>query len=724
MVQLYSPDELMSEPEKAVMSILKKEWGFAENEEISVVGNIREVVTTDEKRLYFLENLRHPKTFRKLSYPLAGQPTDTTVFVPPKEVSKDSSKGFKDVYYVCSVFLSDFEHRSKHGNPFELTAHYGTVSRMESIPVYISDVSIKDKKEKRLLVDSQVIEYFKSQASSDIDAARESAVKKLEKEIADLEAEQERSRDKLSSYSNDMAELLENIESRQISLDKINQDVAFGENEIRRLEEYHSERVRVMSDQLHALSDLIKEKGEKLVKLNLLDESDLNAMLGNFTSEREPGYSFHGDLGGDYGLAASYIQAFLRNKNIYYSKAQIKNFWALLRTNDLIVLAGDSGSGKTSLVKSFANAIGGVAKVIPVKPNWTSSEDLLGYYNPIEKKYLSTEFLDALMEARQNPSVPYLICLDEMNLARVEYYFADFLSKLEERDNEPVIHLYSSSELSDTLADYKTFLSLVEEVQNAQSDKDLEEFVSILKDDVANVSLHKICGFHEGDSLLRYHSYIRKQARGIINTPTEITMPKNVRIIGAVNVDETTHYLSPKILDRAHVVKFSSPLLNDWSSIESEIMDFSDLDLSRPLNLDINDLGEREQYPAFSLQDTITARLVSLSKEYFLKLGLDFGLRTVRQARYYEQQLAIFGESDNLALNNILLQKAFPKMTFDGSKSVGDVTKLEILHSLLEIIEETVDRNDIPAGSFSAIKELAELITRAEANDSIVNYWS
>ena len=101
-------------------------------------------------------------------------------------------------------------------------------------------------------------------------------------------------------------------------------------------------------------------------------------------------------------------------------------------TNDLIILAGDSGSGKTNLVKSFAKAIGGKSVIIPVKPNWTSAEDLLGYYNPLENKYLSTKFLDTLLEAQENPNTPYFICLDEMNLARVRVLFRRF-SKLTRR---------------------------------------------------------------------------------------------------------------------------------------------------------------------------------------------------------------------------------------------------------------------------------------------------
>ena len=119
--------------------------------------------------------------------------------------------------------------------------------------------------------------------------------------------------------------------------------------------------------------------------------------------------SFAQSLDSNYSDAVSYIQAYLKDRDILYPRHIIENFLTLF--TDLIILAGDSGSGKTNLVQSFAKAIG-VSKIIPVKPNWTSSEDLLGYYNPLEKKYLATPFLEALIEARQNPDIPYFICLD------------------------------------------------------------------------------------------------------------------------------------------------------------------------------------------------------------------------------------------------------------------------------------------------------------------------
>src|SRR3546814_5824879 len=122
-------------------------------------------------------------------------------------------------------------------------------------------------------------------------------------------------------------------------------------------------------------------------------------------------------------------------------------FLALLRTRDLVVLAGDSGSGKTSLVRAAAKAICGTCTIIPVKPNWTGPEDLLGYFNPIERSYQATPFLLALQAASRDPHVPHFICLDEMNLARVEHYFADFLSLLE-RSEEPTSELQSLMRIS------------------------------------------------------------------------------------------------------------------------------------------------------------------------------------------------------------------------------------------------------------------------------------
>ena len=109
-----------------------------------------------------------------------------------------------------------------------------------------------------------------------------------------------------------------------------------------------------------------------------------------------------------------------------------------LNTNQLIILHGAPGMGKTSFVSNIARALGFAYKIIPERPNWIDNQDLTGYFNPVERRYYSTPFLDALCEAKENPQKHYLICLDEMNLAHVEYYFSDVLSSMESGEGIPL----------------------------------------------------------------------------------------------------------------------------------------------------------------------------------------------------------------------------------------------------------------------------------------------
>ena len=122
--------------------------------------------------------------------------------------------------------------------------------------------------------------------------------------------------------------------------------------------------------------------------------------------------------------------------NLYYNNSTIEKLYAGLCTNQLVILSGSPGTGKTSIVEGFCDAIGAKKKVISVQPNWSETQDLLGFYNPVEKVYVSTPFLDFLIEAKNDKDNLYIVCLDEMNLAHVEYYFAEFLSKLDTKDRE------------------------------------------------------------------------------------------------------------------------------------------------------------------------------------------------------------------------------------------------------------------------------------------------
>jgi hypothetical protein len=376
-------------------------------------------------------------------------------------------------------------------------------------------------------------------------------------------------------------------------------------------------------------------------------------------------------------------------------------------------------------VQSFAKAIGGVSKIIPVKPNWTSSEDLLGYYNPIEKKYLATPFLEALLEATRNPDVPYFICLDEMNLARVEYYFADFLSKLEERTALPEIDLYSDDESSHVLSEFNNVIQLITNARKKYGKEDVVNFVILLQDEEINAELKRVFGFSDKDSLIKYHSDLRRMLGGMIKTPSSITFPANVRIIGAINIDETTHYLSPKILDRAHVMKFDSPLLHDWISIGEEVSSYGFDDVSKSLRFDIDDLGIRRPYPAFKTSDDFCKLMVDLTKQYFTPLGVEVGLRTIRQGLNYVESFLEFNSNTDLAINNFMIHKIFPKLTFDGTKMIGDLEKMDLLLRFQSQMSAEVIKGEIKntEGKVAAF-ELEELISKTKSNDGIVNYWA
>lgn len=115
---------------------------------------------------------------------------------------------------------------------------------------------------------------------------------------------------------------------------------------------------------------------------------------------------------------------------LYYDISMMRSFLAAMGTARIIILQGISGTGKTSLAYAFGKFVGKDTSLVPVQPAWRERTELYGYYNEFTKKYTETEFLKAIYEANYYRD-PHLVILDEMNIARVEYYFAEMLSILE-----------------------------------------------------------------------------------------------------------------------------------------------------------------------------------------------------------------------------------------------------------------------------------------------------
>jgi energy-coupling factor transporter ATP-binding protein EcfA2 len=226
------------------------------------------------------------------------------------------------------------------------------------------------------------------------------------------------------------------------------------------------------------------------------------------------------------------IQRQIAREGLYYDEDTIRRFYAALKTNQFIILSGPSGTGKTSLISAFSKIISAKPKVIPVQPSWMDKQDLLGFYNPMRKRYVPSVFLDALMDAKNNPDQLHIICLDELNLAQIEYYLADILSIREQK--EPKLELYSQYEYDQAMEEIRWY---IQKVYHAEVEK-IEDWIQ----DTLGVEKEEQINF-----IQRYQNLKRY--------PASFVLPKNVRLIGTMNVDGTVRPLSPKVIDRSFMIE-------------------------------------------------------------------------------------------------------------------------------------------------------------------------
>lgn len=243
------------------------------------------------------------------------------------------------------------------------------------------------------------------------------------------------------------------------------------------------------------------------------------------------------------------------------------NYLSALKTKPFMLLAGISGTGKSRIVREFAfkscpdylrdkdGTTPGNYCMIEVKPNWHDSTELLGYWSNINKRYMFTKFVKFLVKAKMFPEVPFFVCLDEMNLAPVEQYFAEFLSVLETR------RLIKNGEGEDEVvsgvlvdkgyfAKLGTLSSTSGTLGTLKTDRDIYFKLFDIQD---KVEMEKV--ENDSDSLL-----------------TEgLTLPDNVFIVGTVNMDDTTHQFSRKVIDRAMTIEMNGGALADIFKNNSDL---------------------------------------------------------------------------------------------------------------------------------------------------------
>ena len=678
---------------------LRETWSFANDAPLTVVGRLS--ADSEAGPFGFLVDLEDPSSGRSLVSPLSGKPA--RAFIPPRElvaVRPALQDTDSNVWALAEVQLSEAEFREKHRDPYALKLLPGSLRLMAEIPEEWS-VGITGRVGARRI----------------LTAAHDAIASRLGKEAEvvrrDLDAETEKHRTELKRAKDRLEQVRVSTTAGKARLLELSKAGAGLQREI-----------NVMHERLRTMADLAASKGNRLKALGLLESEELACLLPDAPRPEAPtGRSFDDILGGDFGRVAPFVQARLWQGGIRYSQAQLRDFLALLRTHDLIILAGDSGSGKTSLVRQVAGAIGARHKVIPVKPNWTGPEDLLGYYNPIERAYQPTPFLEALQAAAAEPEILHLICLDEMNLARVEYYFADFLSLLEERSAAPDIVLYASDEERHAVMEAGLFVAVEEEVRRATGLPESVTIEDILRNETANALLHRLSGLADAQSVLEYHGRLRRSLAAAIRHPTRFAFPSNVRIIGAVNMDETTHPLSPKVLDRVHVVRFRNPALLDWDAVAQEVEEVQGID--EPVMLAAEVFTPRTDYPSFDPANPETAFLLRIARDFLDPLGVEFGLRAIRQSRGYLDHAGAAGLPAAAAMNNVVLHKILPKLAFDvGRRTPGGGTRLEVLKSFASLLREMNQDLDAASVAEDAAAVLERLIQAAEDDNRIINFWS
>lgn len=240
---------------------------------------------------------------------------------------------------------------------------------------------------------------------------------------------------------------------------------------------------------------------------------------------------------GTYGQLVKEVWAYLwKKKNLYYEEACVRHFMNALRTQQLTVLWGRPGTGKTSLPRGAAEALGAECIRVQVQSNWTDNQDLLGFYHVIEKRYVPTQFMDALVKAKKHKDQLYIILLDEMNLSNVEYYFSEMLNAFT-WDKPYTFQLYSAKEVENARKKLKRL---------REQGEDLTDIIAVLTD----MRLYR----------------------------PRFTIPENVRFVGTLNSDATTKTISPKVIDRSCLIELQTISREKKEEARQELPDETALD--------------------------------------------------------------------------------------------------------------------------------------------------
>ncbi|MGG0231603.1 MrcB family domain-containing protein [Bacillus tropicus] len=351
-----------------------------------------------------------------------------------------------------------------------------------------------------------------------------------------------------------------------------------------------------------------------------------------------------------------HVSSYIQSKGFFYEKKDLVNFFLSLKTKPFVILSGISGTGKTKIVQWFAESLGateenGQFTLIPVRPDWSDSSDLLGYVN-LQGEFQERPLIKVLENADANPNRPYFVVLDEMNLARVEYYFSDFLSVIESRKWK----------------DGKIVTS------------------PVLPESITN----------------KY-----------------ITIPSNVYIIGTVNMDETTHPLSKKVLDRANTIEFNTVNLDYFNFLMD--VEEKEAEIASNRSLETEYLHLKECFKDNEdLVRNISSILIEINK-ILESVGAQVGYRIRDEICFYmayneQGKLLSFDE----ALDYQIYQKILPRLAGSDGRTEEVLKQLYVLCT-----NEEYDsgNNDVSYAKYPrSANKLSHMLRRFEY-DGFTSFW-
>lgn len=371
-------------------------------------------------------------------------------------------------------------------------------------------------------------------------------------------------------------------------------------------------------------------------------------------------------------------------------------YMAAIKTKPFLILGGFSGTGKSLLVKSLAFATcpcDGVLNIsetspgnyllVSVKPNWHDATDITGFRSSVNRNYYVTDFMRFLVKAKLHPNVPFFVCLDEMNLAPVEEYFADFLSVIESRKRKKDGTIVTDAIVpasvfndKDYADDFDVFLKIG--LKPINEVKDITEFTAKVKESDSDES-----EFFEQSWLVEE---LKRDG---------LTVPQNVIIIGTVNMDDTTNSFSRKVIDRA--MTFETIV----GTFDSSYFD-SDVTLGYVKNYRKGDLFISDEVRAtemmedgrFTLSDEEKNRIIGFINSVNSDLeGTPFKIsyrilnETILLYRAKQKIVELMGEEEkkdgvevntdlNTIFDDILMQKVLPRIEGDFEKCDKCLVKL------------------------------------------------